>query len=132
MSEKTKVLFCGTRHHHADFVPVVQKVLDQFKPEDTIIMSGAAPGIDTIAAREAKKRGFKVQLFPADWQRHGKAAGPIRNSLMIANGPKHVFCFPYPSLETSIGTLDTHNKAKAAKIDVVVVPLPKVLKTPVP
>ena len=24
--------------------------------------------------------------FPADWQKHGKRAGPIRNALMLAEG----------------------------------------------
>ena len=91
-----------------------------------MIFSGAAPGIDTIAAREAKRRGFPVKLFPADWNRHGNAAGPIRNQLMIEAKPDQVYCCPYPTLETSRGTLDTYNKAKMAHIPVAVIKLPEI------
>lgn len=124
-------MICGTRIYHERFVAVVQDLLAHLEEEAAgekrdlpIIYSGAAPGIDTIAAREAKRRGFPVKLFPADWNRHGSAAGPIRNSQMIAAKPTQVYCLPYPTLETSRGTLDTYNKAKAARIPVVVVKLP--------
>jgi hypothetical protein len=30
----------------------------------------------------AKKNGCPVKLFPADWNTHGTAAGPIRNKQM--------------------------------------------------
>jgi len=127
------VLICGTRIYHERFVGVVQDLLAHLEATAAekqeplpIIYSGAAPGIDTIAAREAKRRGFPVKLFPADWNRHGAAAGPIRNSQMIAAKPTQVYCLPYPTLETSRGTLDTYNKAKAARIPTVVVKLPQV------
>ena len=39
-------------------------------------------GADLMAREHARKRGRKVHEFPADWDRHKKAAGPIRNEEM--------------------------------------------------
>ena len=36
-----------------------------------------------------------VSIYPADWDKHGKAAGPIRNKQMIDEGkPDLVIAFP--------------------------------------
>lgn len=47
-----------------------------------VIVSGTARGADQLGERYAAERGYQVRRFPADWDRHGKAAGPIRNALM--------------------------------------------------
>jgi len=39
-------------------------------------------GADLLAREYARKRGRKVHEFPADWDKHKKAAGPIRNEEM--------------------------------------------------
>ncbi len=44
---------------------------------------GDALGADKIARAWASVRCIPVTVFVADWQRHGKAAGPIRNEEMI-------------------------------------------------
>jgi len=60
--------------------------------------------------------------FPADWDKHGKAAGPIRNTEMIEDGrPDVVIAFTY-DLPSSKGTADTVKKAKKAHIPVFVYP----------
>lgn len=46
------------------------------------IVSGCARGPDTLGERWADEHGIKVKRFPADWDKHGKAAGPIRNKQM--------------------------------------------------
>lgn len=48
----------------------------------TEIISGCAPGADTMGEALAAELGLPVHLFPADWNKHGKAAGPIRNGQM--------------------------------------------------
>jgi hypothetical protein len=50
----------------------------------TEIVSGAARGIDSLGERWAEYRPdpIPVKQFPADWDTHGKAAGPIRNRAM--------------------------------------------------
>jgi hypothetical protein len=49
------------------------------------IVSGNAQGADYLGERYAKERGYNLILFPADWKKYGKAAGPIRNTQMAEN-----------------------------------------------
>jgi hypothetical protein len=44
------------------------------------VVSGTAKGADRLGERWAGDN--PVKLFPADWNKHGKAAGHIRNSEM--------------------------------------------------
>jgi len=52
----------------------------------TEVVSGAAKGVDRLG--EAYARGYWKPLhrFAADWKKHGKAAGPIRNKQMADVG----------------------------------------------
>lgn len=47
-----------------------------------IILSGHASGADALGERFAEEHGLKCELHPADWKKHGRAAGPIRNTEM--------------------------------------------------
>lgn len=79
------------------------------------IIHGAAPGADTLADRWAKRHGVPVQPFPANWKKHRKAAGPIRNAQMLAEGrPDIVIAMPGKT-----GTADMVAKARAAGVQVV-------------
>lgn len=62
-------------------------LLQNQKEEDIVIISGHASGADTLGERYAQELGYKLETYPADWQAHGRAAGPIRNAQManIAN-----------------------------------------------
>ena len=55
--------------------------------EEIVIISGHALGADSLDERYAQERGFKIETYPADWKKYGRAAGPIRNEQManIAN-----------------------------------------------
>lgn len=46
------------------------------------IISGHATGADTLGEKFAKAYGYPLKIFPADWNKYGKAAGPIRNEEM--------------------------------------------------
>jgi predicted Rossmann fold nucleotide-binding protein DprA/Smf involved in DNA uptake len=65
----------------------VQEVVDAMKEIDwavTEVVSGNARGADAGGEYWARKNQIPVKLFPADWNKHGKSAGPIRNRLMAA------------------------------------------------
>ena len=47
-----------------------------------IVISGGAAGADTLGERWARGHGYNLQRFPADWNLHGRSAGPIRNRYM--------------------------------------------------
>jgi hypothetical protein len=86
-------------------------------PEGTVVVHGGAAGADTIAGEVARELGFEVRRYPADWDRHGKAAGPIRNSEMITK--EHTPEEPLDrglgfttDLATSPGTRDMMQKLK--------------------
>lgn len=48
----------------------------------TTVISGHAPGADTLGEIYADDNDIPVELHPADWNRYGKAAGHIRNAQM--------------------------------------------------
>lgn len=52
----------------------------------TEVVSGTARGIDRLGELWAERRGIPVKRFPADWNKHGKAAGFIRNREMAIYG----------------------------------------------
>ena len=58
--------------------------LAPYKDKETIvIMSGHCTGVDRLAEEYAKKHHYKLMLFPANWEKYGKAAGPKRNRKMV-------------------------------------------------
>jgi len=80
------VLVCGGRDYKD--AARVKSVLDKFREDmldDKImwVVHGAARGADTLAGQWALENQVPVAEFPADWDAHPKAAGPIRNKEML-------------------------------------------------
>jgi hypothetical protein len=50
----------------------------------TEVVCGTAHGVDTDGEKWAKRRGLPVRKFYPDWNKHGRSAGPIRNTEMAA------------------------------------------------
>ena len=77
-----RVIIAGSRdfddylllQDHADYMLSRQ--------EDIEIVSGGASGADALGERYAKDRGYKLKIFPADWVKYGRRAGPVRNREM--------------------------------------------------
>jgi predicted Rossmann-fold nucleotide-binding protein len=79
-----------------------------------VIIEGGAGGADELARLFAEFAGIPVQTFPACWDKHGKAAGPIRNRQMLDEGkPDLVVAFP-----GGRGTADMVRQARAAGVEV--------------
>lgn len=77
-----KTIIAGTRTI-ANPALVAQAIrASSWAAQITEVVSGKAPGVDTLGEQWAHARGLPVVEFPADWDRHGKAAGPIRNEAM--------------------------------------------------
>jgi hypothetical protein len=80
-----------------------------------VLVHGACPtGADFIANEWAIVNFIDVDPHPADWNRWGKAAGPRRNSEMVALGADLCLAFIGPK---SRGTVDCADKAAAAGIE---------------
>ncbi len=67
-------------------------LFDIRKKNHIIIVSGCASGADAIGEQYAKENGFKVEKYPADWEKFGRSAGPRRNKQM-AEISDYVICF---------------------------------------
>lgn len=50
------------------------------------VVCGGARGGDTVGRLWAEARSIPVTMFPADWSKDGRAAGPIRNQRMAEYG----------------------------------------------
>ena len=48
----------------------------------TEVVTGKCKGADKEGENWAKDHDIPIKEFPADWDKHGKAAGPIRNRQM--------------------------------------------------
>jgi hypothetical protein len=77
------------------------------------IIHGGAKGADLFAGKWATMNGIKETAVPADWNKHGRAAGPIRNQLMLEMKPDGVVAFP-----GGRGTADMANRAEKSGIKV--------------
>lgn len=81
---------------------LVYKTLDGLLEEfgHVILYHGAASGADELASRWADDRDILQIKNYADWERHGRAAGPIRNREMVEaakgywNAPCMMVAFP--------------------------------------
>lgn len=49
------------------------------------VVSGGATGADALGERYAESMNLKLELYIPDWDKHGRAAGPIRNRKMAEN-----------------------------------------------
>jgi hypothetical protein len=52
----------------------------------TAVISGGARGADALGEQFAHECGLELFKFPADWDKYGRAAGPIRNKVMAEFG----------------------------------------------
>lgn len=89
-------------------------VLEDQTLDNPIIVHGAAPGADRIAADTAVALGLDVEAYRADWELHGNAAGPIRNQAMVDAGADLLIAFG-----GGLGTADCIHRARKAGIPVV-------------
>jgi hypothetical protein len=118
VSTERCVLVCGDRDWK-NRGPIIHRLtkLDRL----TLIIHGDCRGADRIAAQVADELGFFVEPHTADWNKHGKAAGPIRNREMLDLEPKLVIAF-HSRLFKSKGTLDCILEANRRRIPVEVIP----------
>lgn len=110
-----RVLVCGGRNY-SDWA-LLAGVLDGLHRVTPIncIIHGAARGADALAERWAIEKNVARYRFPADWQKYGLAAGPIRNQIMIDRGkPELLVAFP-----GGRGTADMIRRAQTASIRIV-------------
>jgi hypothetical protein len=75
-----KVIIAGSRDIWR--YDLVEKAVEESGFDVTTVVCGMAFGIDNTGWAWAYINGVPIAEFPADWDYHGKSAGPIRNDQM--------------------------------------------------
>ncbi len=91
----------------------------------TEIVSGTAAGPDRAGEAFGKAHGVTVKRFPADWNKFGKRAGPMRNREMALYADKLFLIWDGKSR----GSLNMRDVMLALGKPVIEVILPRVMKT---
>lgn len=109
-----RVLVCGGRNFSDS--ELLNRELNKLSRRFRIsaLIHGAYRGADTLAGEWGNSKGIRVIPVPAEWTVHGPAAGPIRNSKMLAMDPDVVVAFPGGD-----GTADMVSQARWAGIQVI-------------
>ena len=78
-----RLIIAGSRHFPQELADrLVFAAMNRIGTNPAVVISGTATGIDQAGERWAEGRGIAVERYPADWNAHGRAAGPIRNRQM--------------------------------------------------
>jgi len=91
----TKVLICGGRDF--DNRDVLFTTLDDLNLRFcfSCVITGGAKGADRLAHLWAAKNHLDAKVYPANWERHGKMAGILRNREMLKEeSPDLIVAFP--------------------------------------
>jgi len=121
-----KVLVCGDRNWTDEatvhwWLDLVTNNVAQIE-----VIEGCARGADKFAESWWRRHAwsitgrFTIRHFPANWNKYGMAAGPLRNRDMLAYGPDLVLAF-HNDLNNSKGTKDMVMRARAAGVPVAVI-----------
>ena len=78
-----RIAIIGSRNF--DNYKLVIETLKPYKSKISLIVSGAAKGADSLGEKWAIDNKIQTLIFPADWEKHGKRAGFIRNEDIIKN-----------------------------------------------
>lgn len=124
-----RLLICGDRNwtDREFFFEAMRRFVAKHGMPATII-EGCARGADKMAGHEwavdigrtssSAPAPIYVEHYPALWDKHGKAAGPIRNQQMLDEGkPDAVIAF-HKDIASSRGTADMVRRARKAGIPV--------------
>jgi hypothetical protein len=120
-----RLLVCGSRTW-TDWTTLASHIeaIVNARParEAIVLIHGDAPGADQQAGKLARIHGWMLQVYPATWQRDGRAAGPRRNVRMLRDGEPHlVLAFVDKPLDQSRGTAHMVGIARHAGIPVQII-----------
>lgn len=87
-----RILVTGSRDWD-DWPTMAAALVAQVDGGEVVIVHGGARGADQMAGEWARKYGLEEEVFPAQWNTHGKRAGFVRNAEMVATAPDVCLAF---------------------------------------
>lgn len=109
---QTRIIIAGSRDF-SDYELLSRKCAKISELENPEIISGHARGADSLGERFAKEHNIPLKIIPADWEKYGKAAGPIRNRQMAeyaAETKGYLVAFPVGSSPGTRNMIETARK----------------------
>jgi len=67
-----------------------------------LLLHGGARGADAAIGRAAQQLGWASLVMPAQWQLHGRAAGPIRNRELLEQAVARAEAHSSPGYQASV------------------------------
>ena len=67
-----------------------------------LLLHGGARGADAAIGRAAQQLGWSALVLPAQWQLHGRAAGPIRNRELLEQAIARAEAHSSPGYQASV------------------------------
>ena len=110
------VLVCGGRDYNNKVR--LFNVLTRYNEKHGVhlIIHGGCVGADRLSGDWALNRQVPYLVFPAKWDKYGKAAGQMRNAIMLDNNwatPEVCIAF-----KGGVGTKDMMNRLRRAGLEV--------------
>jgi predicted Rossmann fold nucleotide-binding protein DprA/Smf involved in DNA uptake len=79
-----RVIIAGSRgfNDYETLYTNCEEAIHKDPSEEIVIISGGAKGADKLGESYAKSKGYKLEIYPANWDAFGKSAGYKRNEQM--------------------------------------------------
>lgn len=93
MSKRIVVAGCREYKNYEEAKEYIDFCISKIREdEDLIFLSGGCRGADLLGERYARENGFELEIYPANWEKYGRAAGPKRNREMVS-AADYIICF---------------------------------------
>ena len=102
------------RDNLGDYVKIKKKFFEIYKKGDTICSGGCPKGGDKFAELIAKDHNVPIKIHKAEWDKHGKGAGFIRNTYIANDSDVLIACV---ANDRKGGTEDTIRKFLSSEFE---------------
>ncbi len=93
MIKRIVVAGCRDYDNYTETKKYIDFCISDIKNKYTLVfVSGGCRGADALGERYAREHGYEIERYPAEWEKYGRAAGPMRNRKM-AEISDFIICF---------------------------------------
>ena len=80
------------------FLSICEAVIEAVNelPDGSVVVSGGAKGVDSVAVTAAKARGLETKEHLPDYARYGAKMAPIVRNILIVDDSDELIAFPAP------------------------------------